>query len=410
MNAQDHAMRETSAEHEILEQPSPSHREPEAELERTNTTHDNELDLTNDVAKAREAAYERQNSPRMWTKKTEKRVGLLRRADIDSINYPRWVVEGVLPAEAVSMVYGRSGSGKSFWALDMALCIVTGRKWNGRAVRPGPVVYVAGEGTSGYKARLEAWEKKHGVRAEEFCLRPKPVRLWRNPENVQRFLDDVTEAKVRPVLVVFDTLGTCLGGANENDNGQMRELLDSAEDIGREWGAAVLFIHHTPKAGEGARGAQALQDGVAMHAHLHGDGTTYGTLTCTKQKDAAPFAPIRRTLYTVSVGNGTESLTFADEYKTGPRDSTKRRVSWTDIRALLLQSSSPMTPKMVAEALQMRREAAYQQLVRAEKRGEVSRLEGSGAYALALTCRSTAPLRDVVVDEVVEDVDALGAA
>jgi AAA domain-containing protein len=385
MNAQDHAMRETSAEHEILEQPSPSHRDPEIELKRTNTTDDNELDLTNDVTIAREAAYERQNSPRVWTEKTEKRVGLLRRADIDHIDYPQWVVEGVLPAEAVSMVYGHSGTGKSFWALDMALCIATGRKWNERAVRPGVVIYVAGEGTSGYKARLEAWEQKHGVRAEEFSLRPEPVRLWHNPESVQRFLNDVTGANVRPVLVVLDTLGTCLGGANENDNGQMRELLDSAEAISRVWGAAVLLVHHTPKVGEGARGAQALQDGVAMHARLQGDGKTYGTLTCTKQKDAAPFAPIRRTLHKVSLENGAEALTFAEEYKTGPRDSTKRRMPWPHIRALLQRSPSPMTPRMVAEALQMRREAAYQQLTRAEKRGEVSQMEGSAAYALAPT-------------------------
>src|SRR5690242_19260464 len=71
-------------------------------------------------------------------------MALLKREDISVMAYPQWVIEGVLPAESVSMVYGPSGKGKSFWVLDMAACVTTGRKWHGRAVRQGPVVYVAG--------------------------------------------------------------------------------------------------------------------------------------------------------------------------------------------------------------------------------------------------------------------------
>jgi RecA-family ATPase len=103
-------------------------------------------------------------------------MALLKREDISVMAYPQWVIDGVLPAESVSMVYGPSGKGKSFWVLDMAACVTTRRKWHGRAVRQGPVVYVAGEGTSGYGARLDAWEKRHGVGAQDFYLRPEPVR------------------------------------------------------------------------------------------------------------------------------------------------------------------------------------------------------------------------------------------
>ena len=86
------------------------------------------------------------------------------------------------------------------------------------------------------------------------------------------FIDEVNTSGLRPALVVLDTLGTCLSGADENNNGQMREVLDGAEEIGSAWDAAVLLIHHTGKVGKSPRGAQALQDGVAMHAHLNGDG------------------------------------------------------------------------------------------------------------------------------------------
>lgn len=309
--------------------------------------------------------------------------GLLWGGAIDDMAYPQWVIDQIIPAESVSMLYGRSGKGKSFWALDWALTVSSGKgKWHGRAVKQCPVVYVAGEGKSGYKARIQAWEKQNRTQRGAFGLYQRPVRMWGQSKSVQDFIDEINAASVRPGLIVLDTLGTCLSGANENDNGQMREVLDSAEDIARAWDAAVLLVHHTGKKGEEPRGAQALQDGVAMHAYLNGDGKAYGVLACTKQKDAEPFEPVRRTLHTVSLEKGATSLSFADEYKTVQRDQTRRRVPWAEVRTLLADSPIPMTPKLVADTLNWDRKAAGQQLRNAEERGEVYQPSGIGGYAL----------------------------
>jgi hypothetical protein len=255
-------------------------------------------------------------------------------------------------------------------------------KWHGRAVQASTVVYVAGEGKSGYGARIQAWERQNSTSMGAFGLYTRPVRLWHQPESVQNFIGEVNAAGMRPGLVVIDTLGTSLSGANENDNGHMREVLDSAEEIGQTWGAAVLLVHHTGKVGESPRGAQALQDGVAMHAHLTGDGQTWGMLSCTKQKDAEPFEPVRRGLHRVSLDRGVTSLSFADEYKTGQRDQARRQVHWPEVRGLLAGSGAPMAPVDVAAALQWDRKAAGKALQRAEARGEVWQPEGSGAYTL----------------------------
>jgi hypothetical protein len=311
-----------------------------------------------------------------------KNGGLLWGEAIDAMAYPQWVIDQIIPAESVSMLYGRSGKGKSFWGLDMALSASSGKgKWNGRTVKPCPVVYVAGEGRSGYMARVQAWERQNRMKRGAFGLYPRPVRLWRQPESVHEFIDEVNASGQRPGLLVFDTLGTCLSGADENNNGQMREVLDSAEEIGRAWDASVLLVHHTGKVGETPRGAQALQDGVAMHAHLTGDGKTWGMLSCGKQKDAEPFEPIRRTLHRVSLDKGATSLSFADDYRTGQRDQTRRQVSWAAVREILEGSGIPMTPKLVATALKWDRKAAGKQLERAEERGEVWQPE-AGTYAL----------------------------
>ena len=52
----------------------------------------------------------------------------------------------------VTLLYGPTGSGKSFVALDYAFQIA----------QTGPVVYVAAEGAAGYAARVLAWRKHHG--------------------------------------------------------------------------------------------------------------------------------------------------------------------------------------------------------------------------------------------------------
>ena len=53
------------------------------------------------------------------------------------------------------MLYGPSGVGKSFIALAWAYAIAHGLPWLGRAVRPGSVIYVAGEGGGGLGPRLK---------------------------------------------------------------------------------------------------------------------------------------------------------------------------------------------------------------------------------------------------------------
>lgn len=313
-------------------------------------------------------------------------MGLLTREGINTMTYPQWVIDGIQPAGNVSMVYGPSGKGKSFWILDMVACVATGRKWHQRAVQQGPVIYIAGEGKSGYRARLEAWEKQHGVHADDFYLYDEPVRLWSrdgNRNSVSRFIDEVNGANIRPRWIVFDTLGTCLGGANENDNGHMRELLDSAEEISRAlYDAAVTLVHHTGKAADSRtpRGAQALADGVAMHAYLNGDGKTYGVLECTKQKDGDLFQPIRRSLHKMNLGKGETSLSFADDHKTGQR-MKQRRVSWDEVQALLLREGTPMTPATVAAHLDWDRKAAQTMLIRAVQQGNAYQPE-KGMYAL----------------------------
>ena len=56
------------------------------------------------------------------------------------------LIEGLLDEGALSVIYGDSGSGKTFAALDMTFHKSAGLDWNGKKVKSGIVIYVAAEG------------------------------------------------------------------------------------------------------------------------------------------------------------------------------------------------------------------------------------------------------------------------
>jgi RecA-family ATPase len=60
-----------------------------------------------------------------------------------------YLIKGYLPANSFGMIYGASGSYKSFHALSWAVHVALGLDWNGCRVQGRPVLYIAGEGGGG---------------------------------------------------------------------------------------------------------------------------------------------------------------------------------------------------------------------------------------------------------------------
>lgn len=78
-----------------------------------------------------------------------------------------WVVRGMLPRAELAVIYGESGSGKSFLALDLCAAVTRGIQWRAKRVARGRVVYVCAEGAGGFKARLKAYARGHEVELAE---------------------------------------------------------------------------------------------------------------------------------------------------------------------------------------------------------------------------------------------------
>jgi hypothetical protein len=80
------------------------------------------------------------------TLQPRKRYELLSAKQLELFPQLQWVIKRVLPREGIAAIYGPSGSGKSFLALDAGLAIAQGKSWFSKRVKTLPVVYVGLEG------------------------------------------------------------------------------------------------------------------------------------------------------------------------------------------------------------------------------------------------------------------------
>lgn len=223
-------------------------------------------------------------------KNTERRFKLVRAGTLEA-TAPQWIVRDLIERDALALVFGDPGCGKSFWALDLALCVATGTPHHGHNVEQGPVVYIAGEGHGGIKRRLMAWSMANGVdhdRAPLFLSR-MPAALT-DAEALVVVLEAIMETAADvgpPVFVVVDTVARNFGPADENSTADMGRFIQAADIIRAQYRSTVLLVHHSGHADKTrARGAIALKG--ALDAEYRMDKGEGGIirLEATKMKEA----------------------------------------------------------------------------------------------------------------------------
>jgi len=58
-----------------------------------------------------------------------------------SVRQPEWMLDRLVPAGSIGMIYGPSNSGKSHLICDMLVAILKGKPhWQGIPIKTGPVV------------------------------------------------------------------------------------------------------------------------------------------------------------------------------------------------------------------------------------------------------------------------------
>lgn len=215
-----------------------------------------------------------------------------------------WLMSGWLAARELSCIYGQGGTFKSYiaqaWSLQLAMAEV-------------PVLYIAAEGTSGLKSRVDAWCAARNVTEPE----PLPWLYY----NAGVHLDDENQRGIfvqglenyqrtkkmthHPQLIVVDTLARNFAG-DENQAKDVGAFVEGCDDLRRQLDAAVLVVHHMGVSTGRERGTAALRN--ATFAMFKTSSPAYNDrgggsvkLECDRMKDAPMPKEVRVYFDTVAL-------------------------------------------------------------------------------------------------------------
>ncbi len=213
-----------------------------------------------------------------------------------------YVVKNWLTPAAMSVVYGDSNVGKTFFALDLGYHVAGGRAWNGCKVRGGAVLYVAAEGGHGFDNRIAALEAREGV---PLWTLPTTVDLCKSDADTKALIELIAHFATLHggyALIVVDTLARAMGSGDENASPDMGAFVRNLDRLRAATGAHLMVIHHSGKdTSKGARGHSSLRAATDTEIELTKEGDVI-LAEARKQRDMPGGRVFAYTLRQVELG------------------------------------------------------------------------------------------------------------
>jgi RecA-family ATPase len=217
-------------------------------------------------------------------------------ADLDGRPVPPrlWHVDGLIPQNTVTSLYGAGGTGKSLLALQLAVATASGTPWIGQEISDlGDVIYLSAE---------DDHEELHRrlsdvATAAHLTLSDLPRLHYRSlvgegavlasmntaskkmqPTDLFRQLDSAVAAR-RPRLLILDTLANLFSG-DRNDEGCATQFVDMLRGLCVRHGCSLVLLAHPSltgiQSGTGTGGSMAWENAVRSRLFLRRikDGAT----------------------------------------------------------------------------------------------------------------------------------------
>lgn len=255
----------------------------------------------------------------------------------------RPVLKGLIDPGAFVVVYGPSGSGKSFFTADIGQHIATGQPWRGRGVSQGLVVYVASEAGSSILKRFVGWRDN---RVGDSSARLPLAILTRGPNllnmvETERLCEQLgalqAEVGLPLNLVVFDTLSRSIPGGDENNAEDMTMAINAADYLRDRFSTATCFVHHSGKdPSKGARGHSALFAAADLVL-----GVNEGAATVEKVRDGVAGERFAFSLEPIEIGEDCDGdpvmtclLNASDDQAATPKKAVIRGIAAIAMKAL----------------------------------------------------------------------------
>jgi hypothetical protein len=203
---------------------------------------------------------------------------------------PRWLVEGLWPADAYGVLAAQEKAGKTWAALDLAVSVACGLPWldHFACPTPGPVLLFLGEG--GERAmvrRIEAIATHKGADlaqlADRLRLCFRVPRLAAPGAGAELAAVQAELAAHPAALVILDPLYLAAAGASGSSLYDMGAVLQAIQGVCQQAGCALLMVTHWNKTGDGkgadrisgvgpAAWARVICSVSILHRGVHPDG------------------------------------------------------------------------------------------------------------------------------------------
>ena len=275
--------------------------------------------------------------------------------DLRNLPQPRYALEEYpIYEQGLNVLFGASGAGKSFVAIDIA----------GRLARAGAVVvYIAAEGLFGYSARWECWKAHNGAAAREnLIFWDSPLSLP-NESELDSFMTQIAPHK--PNVIIVDTVARCMPGYDENSTNDMGLFVSACDQMRHRMGVGVLAIHHTGKDGR-IRGSSVLFASSDSVLFLKRDDTEIKIVNEAdgggKNKYSEEAPPRAMTLIPKRVeveGKLFESAVLVDSHKVFVEEQQKLKRKHYQILEAIEGFDNGLTIKQIEDATQISNSSIY---------------------------------------------------
>jgi hypothetical protein len=168
--------------------------------------------------------------------------------DLENLNEPPQLVEGILHEGCKLAIGGRSKSGKTWLAMQLSLCVSHGRDFMGHEVEKVPVCYINLEVRDfALNERIRRMIEALELELEEGQLHIVNARGgWNGIKSLKGMIPELIEKGVK--LIVVDPLYK-LESIDENNTQDMGNLLRELDQVVEETGASLAYVHHYRKSG-----------------------------------------------------------------------------------------------------------------------------------------------------------------
>ncbi len=287
-------------------------------------------------------------------------------------NTHRWLIDQLWGASSVGVIGGAPKCSKTWLALDMALSVATGTACLNKydVPEPGPVlVYLAEDALTVVRERVDGMARQRGLdldAVDVHVITAPTLRLDRGPHRTQLL---ETARRMQPRLLLLDPL-VRLHGIDENNAGEVAQLLAYFRSLQRELDCSVVLVHHTRKnAAGGAAAGQGLRGSSDIHAF--GDSNLYlrrsreRLVLSSEHRAAAAAPPVYLEL--IATDAETTHLAVVAELPAEQRRSLQQRV------LELLVQGNVLTRAKMRDTLAVKNERLGEALESLEQAGRISR-------------------------------------